>query len=664
MSLINDIAIAFALAILVILICYKIKVPVIVGFLLTGVLVGPHGLGLVRAVEEVEILAEIGVVLLLFTIGLEFSLSRLVKIKRLVLGGGALQVALTGLVVFALTYWLDLTWRAAIFWGFLISISSTAIVLKILQERAELDSPHGRAILGILIFQDVIVVPMMLFTPYLAGTVESSGGELIGQLAAGAGVIVLMIVGAKWLVPWVLQQVVRTRNREVFLLAVVVLCLAAAQLTHAVGLSLALGAFLAGLVISETDFNLQVLGSIMPFRDLFTSLFFISIGMLLDARSLLSGPQLLLVLLIVPGIIVGKGLIAAGVARLLRLPLRTSLMTGLAVGQVGEFSFVLSRTGRSAGLLEGDHYNLFLAVAVLSMAAAPFVLQAAGPLSARLGRREESNGTDDHDLAAIPPDAPLHDHLVIVGFGVNGRNVARAARMAKIPHIILEMNPDTVRTARAEGWPIYFGDATREAVLEHVHITEARIAVVAINDAAATRCIAEYIHRLSPGTELVVRTRYLAEVEPLYRLGASEVIPEEFETSIEIFARVLARYLVPAEDIERLVREIRAEGYEMLRGMPGKSVSKGALGALPDLDIATVRVPESAGCVGRTIAEMRLRQRLGVTVAAVVREAETVTNPDGAVVITAGDRLVVLGPPEKVSAVGRVLSEEDPDIGA
>ncbi len=656
MSLINDIAIAFALSIVVILICYKIRVPVIVGFLLTGILIGPHGLGLVRAAGEVEILAEIGVVLLLFTIGLEFSLGRLVRIKRLVLGGGALQVAATALIVYLLTGWLGLPWRQAMFWGFLISISSTAIVLKILQEKAELDSPHGRAILGILIFQDIIVVPMMLLTPYLGGTAENGATGIATQLVLGAAVIGLMIVGAKWIVPWVLQQVVRTRNREVFLLAVVVLCLAAAQLTHAVGLSLALGAFLAGLVISETDFNLQVLGSIMPFRDLFTSLFFISIGMLLDVGALADGPHLLLVLLIVPAIIVGKGAIAAGVARLLGLPGRTALLSGIAVAQIGEFSFVLSRTGRSAGLLDAETYNLFLAVAVLSMAAAPFVLGAARPLSVWLGRK----APESDDAGDSIPTAALGDHLVIVGFGVNGRNLARAARMAAIPYIVLEMNPDTVRAARAEGEPIYFGDATSEAVLEHIHLTEARIAVVAINDAAATRCIAEHIHRLSPGTELIVRTRYVEEVEALYRLGVNEVIPEEFETSIEIFARVLGRYLVPAADIENLIRAVRSEGYEMLRGLAPATVSRKALqAALPDLDISTIRVPESAPWVGKSLAEMRLRQEPGVTVAAIVRSEGTVTNPGPETVIAAGDRLVVLGRPEQVSEAGRMLGGGD-----
>jgi len=595
-------------------------------------------------------------VLLLFTIGLEFSLSRLVKIKKLVLGGGALQVASTALVVYLLSWWVGLPWREAIFWGFLISISSAAIVLKILQEKAELDSPHGRAILGILIFQDIIVVPMMLLTPFLAGVVDEGGAGIGSRLAGGAAVILLMIVGAKWIVPWVLQRVVRTRNREVFLLAVVVLCLAAAQLTYAVGLSLALGAFLAGLVISETDFNLQVLGSIMPFRDLFTSLFFISIGMLLDVGALVDGPYLLLVLLIVPAIIVGKGLLAGAIARLLKLPLRTAVLVGLAVAQIGEFSFVLSRTGQSVGLLGGDMYNLFLAVAVLSMAAAPFVLNAAAPVSALFGRWQGNGDAGEEEPASDDPRRVLQDHLVIVGFGVNGRNVARAAGMAEIPYVILEMNPDTVRIAKGQGEPIYFGDATKEAVLEHIHLTEARIAVVAINDAAATRCIAEHIGRLSPGTELIVRTRYLEEVEPLYRLGVDEVIPEEFETSIEIFARVLSRYLIPADDIGRFIRIVRAEGYEMLRGLAGVPVSKTALGsALPNLDISTVRVPETAACVGRTLAQMRLRQHLGVTVAAIVRTGETITNPDGDTVVAAGDRLVVLGQPDQVSEVSRLL---------
>ena len=647
--LLNDILIIFGLSVLILFACNRLRVPAVVGFLLTGILVGPYGLGLIKALHEVEILAEIGVVLLLFTIGIEFSLQKMLQIKRSVLLGGALQVGITCLAALLVARHLGQPPGEAVFIGFLFALSSTAIVLRLIQERAEVDSPHGSTTLGILIFQDVIIVPMILVTPLLAGTGGGSGVSALLMVAQGVGIIALVLVSTKWVVPWVLFQVARTGSQELFLLSVVAICLSVALLTSGAGLSLALGAFLAGLIISESEYSHRALGNILPFRDAFTTFFFVSIGMLLDVGFLLREPAA--VALLTVGILVVKSAIAGLAALLLGLPLRTAVLVGLALGQVGEFSFILSRTGVEHGLVTGDLYQLFLAGAVLSMAATPFMIALAprvadAAVRLPLPRRLKAGFGPSPRTGGEAP----RDHLVIIGFGVNGRNVARAAAVAGIPYVVIEMNPDTVRGERARGEPIHYGDATQETVLEHANVQEARVVVVAINDPTATRRVTEAVRRLNPKAHLIVRTRYVQEVEHLYGLGADEVIPEEFETSVEIFTRVLTKYLVPRDEIEKLVTAVRADGYEMLRSLSGAPASVADLKLqLPHIEIVTLRVGRGSALAGRSLAQAELRRRHGVTVLAVRRGQDLQVNPAADMELHPGDVLYVLGPPERIA---------------
>jgi len=649
--LLNDIVIIFGLSIAILFICHRLRVPTIVGFLLTGILAGPYGLGLVKAVHEVEILAEVGVVLLLFTIGIEFSLERLLQIKKSVLMGGSIQVLLTLLVTFVIARQLGQPIGESIFIGFLISLSSTAIVLKLIQERAEVDSPHGRTTLGILIFQDIIIVPMILFAPLLAGATGDLGESVLVLIAKGIGIIGLVFVSAKWIVPQVLYQIARTRSQELFLLSIVVICLAVAWITSSAGLSLALGAFLAGLIISESEYSHHALGNILPFRDVFTSFFFVSIGMLLDVGFLFRQPGT--IVLIALGVLVLKSIIASFATVLLGFPLRTSILVGLALGQVGEFSFILSKTGVEHGLLAGNIYQMFLAVSVLSMAATPFIITLAPSLADIILRLPLPKRliSGFYPVSEIKVENKKH-HLIIIGFGVNGRNVARAARVSGIPYAIIEMNPETVRSEQAQGEPIYYGDSTQESVLQHANIKDARIVVAAINDPTATRRITEIIRRLNSEVHLIVRTRYLQEVKPLYELGADEVIPEEFETSVEIFTRVLAKYFIPRDEIERLVAEVRSDGYEMFRSLSKESLSFSDLKLhLPDVEISTLRVAERSPLVGKSLAEIELRKKYGVTVLAIRRNSQILSNPNVNMPFCANDMLFVLGPPDRIAEV-------------
>jgi len=657
--LLTDIVIIFGLAVAVLLLFHFLRLPAIVGLLLTGILAGPYGFGLIRSLHEVEVLAEIGVILLLFTIGIEFSLKKLIEIKKQVIIGGTLQVGLTILAVFVIARQIGLSSPEAIFYGFLISLSSTAIVLRLIQERAEVDTPHGRTGLGILLFQDVIIVPMILITPMLAGS--RAGGidsNIFIILAKGLAIVSLVPVAAKWLMPWLLHQVARTRSKELFILSVVTICLTIAWLTSKSGLSLALGAFIAGLIISESEYSHQALGNILPFRNVFTSFFFVSIGMLLDTGFLINNP--VIILTASAGVLILKALIASGATILLGLPLRSGILAGLSICQVGEFSFILSRTGLEHGLL-ADHYQLFLAVAVLTMAATPFIISLA-PRFADLILRIPVPVKLKTGLWPEPEKKShkkLKQHLIIIGFGLNGRNVARAARMTGIPYVVIEMSPDTVKKEREKGEPIFYGDAIHEEVLRHVGIENATVVVIAINDPAATRGITESVRKLTLKAHVIVRTRYLMEMQGLYQLGANEVIPEEFETSVEIFSRVLEKYLIPRDEIDKLVIQLRSDGYEMFRNLSRKSSPFSSLDLqLPDVEVSSMRVEEGSPIVGKSLIELELRKKHGVTVLAVRRDSQTFHNPEVEMPFFVDDVLYLMGAPEKLTESAKLFSCE------
>ncbi|HLD47387.1 MAG TPA: cation:proton antiporter [Desulfobaccales bacterium] len=649
MPILTDLVIIFGLSIAVLFVCHQLRVPATVGFILTGILAGPHLLGLVKAIHEVEMLAEIGVILLLFTIGVEFSFANLLQIRHSVLVAGPIQVVATCLTGLALAWHFGRPLGEAVFVGFLLSLSSTAIVLKLLQERAEVDTPHGRTSLGILIFQDIVIVPMMLFVPLLAGAADNIGVSFLILLAKGIVIVALVIASAKWVVPRVLYQIARTGNRELFLLSIVLICIAVAWLTAQAGLSLALGAFLAGLIVSETEYSHQALGNILPFRDVFASFFFISIGMLLDVNFLLKNPGIIALLTL--GVLLVKAILAGSAALFLKFPLRTSVLVGLALCQVGEFSFILSKVGQSQGLFSGDSYQLFLDVTIITMVATPLMM-ALAPRAADFMLRwplPQRLKLGAHLPEEIDKSIPK-DHLIIVGFGVSGRNLARAAKTGGIPYVIIEMNPETVRRERESGEPIFYGDATQEEILKHANISEARIIVVVINDPAATRRIVSLAHSLNPRAYIIVRTRYLQELQSLFDLGADDVVPEEFETSVEIFTLVLKKYLVAKEEIERFVTQVRADGYLVLRGISKEEDSfSDGLGHLHDFEISTFRLTEQAPLTGKSLAQVELRKKYGVTVLAIRRNSQMLPNPEPDMQLAAGDLLIVMGTPDNLS---------------
>lgn len=656
----HDLLIVFGLGVAVVLLFHRAKVPPIVGFLITGILCGPYGFGLIAEQEQVEAMAEIGVVLLLFTVGIEFSIQQLARIRTFLLVGGGLQIALTIGVVFAIDRLAGEPTRPALFLAMLVTLSSTAIVLRLLSDRGEIDSPHGQASLGILIFQDLCVVPMVLLTPFLSGQ-STNASDAVGVVVKALLFIVAAVAASRYIVPRVLHYVVGTRRREVFLLAIILLCLGTAWASARVGLSLALGAFIAGLVIADSEYSHQALGEILPLREVFNSLFFVSIGMLFDVRTVLERPGLVLGALAI--VVIVKTLVTAGVSLALGQSLRVALLAGFALAQIGEFSFVLSKVGLSSGLLDVAHYQLFLAVAVGSMALTPLLVAAGPRLAARLeGVAPARLAAGRAAPLALHTGAPLGDHVVVIGYGVNGRNLARVLGRVGIPFVVIELNPRVVRAERERGRPIVYGDATRPEVLEHAGIRAARVVVVAISDAAATRGTVALARRLNPHVHLLVRSRYVHEMDPLFALGTNEVIPEEFETSVEIFSRVLHRYLVPRDEIERQIREIRRSGYEMFRTI---SAAHGpALGLqrfLSGLSFEVYRIEAASPVAERTLQESAIRDRSGASVVAIHRSDGTmVSNPPPDTTLYPDDLILLLGTHQQISLASSLFRAGEP----
>lgn len=624
----------------VLLISHRLRIPSIVGFLLIGVVSGPSGLGIVRDSQIVGLFAEAGVILLLFTIGLEFSFENLFKAKRTVLLGGSLHVITTITAVFTLALIGGLPPGESVFLGFLISLSSTAIVMKTFQDQGELESLPGRTALGILIFQDMMVLPMLLVIPYLGGLPATALDVVVNLVFRGVLIFAFIFISARWLVPKVLYTVARERSRELFLFTVVVICLSIAWLTASAGLTLAMGAFFAGLIIGESEFRIEALSNITPFRDVAMFLFFISIGMLLDITQVISTPGAILV--IVGAIISLKILIGTFATMVLGLPSRVMILVGLALCQIGEFSFILAKAGLDFGVIDVPTYQLFLASAIITMAATPFFIRIAPRVAEAMQERLQTPKRFIRAHEELTPERRT-DHLVIVGFGLTGRSVARAADIAGIPYTVIESNPETVRKERRKKIDILFGDATNREVLEYAGIREARVIVIAISDQSYVGRIIRIARLMNPSLYIVARARYMAEVSPLIDLGADEVISEEYEASLEIFTRVLSQYFIPHGEIGQLMDELRGSGYEMLRKprMPEPMLQEQRV-TLPDIAIQTIRVEPGSTAAGRTRADLNLRKQYRVTVLAVRRDQATIPNPPADFTFREEDLIIAL----------------------
>lgn len=654
LSVLKDIVIIFALSSLVNYLFTKIKVPTIIGYMLTGVIVGPKLMGIIKAPMEIDLMAEIGVVLLLFMIGMEFSLNHLFKIRRRVFLGGFLQLSLTTLVTIFLAHAYHLNWKASLFIGFLIALSSTAVVLKILQDRSEITSNYGRTVLGILIFQDVVLVPLMLFTPFLGGGEIDYSGQL--SLLALKSVIIIgcLYVGNRWLMPKLLHQIALTRNQELFMMIVLLICLAVALMTYQMGMPLAFGAFLAGLMISESEYSHNAFGNLITFRDTFTSFFFVSIGMMLDLSFVAAHFTLILVTVI--AVIFIKFIIGAFTAFLLGHTFRGTVLVGIALSQVGEFSFILAKLGKDYSILDNYFYQIFLAVAIFSMSITPFLIMLGSKITNLLLRLPIPKVMIDGLFPLKQVEIPdLQNHLVLIGKDSRALNLSRMAKFNNLPYVSIIFDPEIARRRQEMGETVVYGDAFNLPILQKAHVAQAHVVVISIGKLDVLKVIIEKIRLLNKYAAIVVRTQHIEDIEALYKIGATQVIPEEFETSIDLFERVMANFLLPRKEIELVVDRIRSDHYGIFleeNTSARYNISKD----IPDVEIIPMEVTKGAPIIGKTLIESQLRQLYGVTLVALKRDQKVIDHPKPTLIFNEGDVAYILGKTDQIFRVSDLFS--------
>lgn len=637
LAVLRHLALIVGLAIPVAALAHRLRAPTLVGFLLVGVAIGPHGAALIPEPDAVAALAEIGVVLLLFEIGLELSLSQVLGWGASILVAGGLQVL--GVVVLAVAAGpvLGLPVGQSLFYGALAALSSTAIVSKTLADRGELDAPHGREALAVLLFQDLAIVPLMLVVPLLGGGGGAGGAGGAGlRLGLGLAALVALVAGGRLVVRWTLDRIVETRDRDLFTLCVGFFAIGTALAAWTAGFSLAVGAFLAGLIISESEYGLQALDDVMPFRALFSGVFFTSVGMLLDLTvvgahlPLIAGGAVLLLAV--------KAAVAAGAVMARGRRFDVALATGLSLAQIGEFSFVLAAAGLPLGLFGAGHYQVFLAVAALSMTAAPFLVTVSRPWAVRLAA-----GKGPGPAAEPPPPVP-RDHAIVVGYGLAGRYLARMLQAAGIECAVIDQNAELVAAARREGFAALYGDGAGHPVLERAGGGGARLVVFAISSPFDERRGVAAARRAAPRAAVVVRTRYVGAIDELMRLGAAEVVVEEFEASLELFARALERYEIPAARIARELDAVRGEHYGLLRGRARPNLHLDTLkhlGIHHALELAEVEA--GAAAVGESAASLDLRRATGAVQIAVIRDGRPHYQREAGFTYRAGDTAVLVG---------------------
>lgn len=658
----RDLSIVLAIATAVALLFSKLRLSVVPAFLVAGAFMGPSGAGLVTEIRMVETLAEFGVALFLFTVGLDFAVSNLGKMQRRVLWAGGAQVAATIVlsVIGLKVYGIDAP--VAIFAGFLLSLSSTAIVLKVYADRLDMDSGHGRISFGILLFQDLAAIPMMLLIPSLREWEAGHSPEVFITLLKAAGGVTAILLLARFLIPRLLREVIKINSREILALTVLMVVLGTAFLASSWGLPLGMGTFLAGMVISESDYVHEIAAQILPFRDVFNGVSYVSVGMLLNLPFLAA--NLPVVLLMVAGVILMKAFSAGAAVRAIGYPWRTTVVTAIGLAQIGEFSFLLLSQGARESLVTFEGYQYLLAITILTMMATPFLMRAA-PWAARSFVRHVVPGREPEDLGEDAPgsESPgagrVENFVIISGYGMNGKNLARVLRSTHVPYVVVDLNDAVVREAREAGEPIFYGDVNNPEILDRVGVDRARMLVLAISDPMATRRAVAVARRANPRLVILVRTRYVADVDDLIALGANAVIPEEFETSVEIFSRVLREYHVPDHIIAQQEELIRSGTYRILRErVPSKDnmLLSEFETFLRQKVIEVFYVSPDSPWAGRTLADLPVGNGAGIVLLAVLREDRAIVQPPPGEKVEAGDKLVLFGGHAPLAATLEELS--------
>ncbi|RIK43796.1 MAG: portal protein [Chloroflexi bacterium] len=641
MGIAADIAIIIVAALLGGLVAQRLRQPLILGYILAGVVVGPYTGGVtVSNVHDIELLAEIGVALLLFGLGLEFSLKELQPVRRIALFGTPVQMGLTITLGMGIGQWMGWGWVASLWFGALIALSSTMVLLKTLMSQDRLGTLSSRVMIGMLIIQDLAVVPLMLILPQLNDL--ERGLPALGWAAVRAALFLaaMIFVGTR-VIPRLMQAIAGWNSRELFLLAVTALGLGIGYATYLFGLSFAFGAFVAGMVLSESDYSHQALSDIIPLRDVFGLLFFVSVGMLLDPIFLVE--NLATVLLVVTLVGVGKALIFSVVTRTFGYVNIAPIAVALGLFQVGEFSFVLARVGLAGGSINGDLFALMLTVTLVTMVLTPFATQAAEPFYQLIKRWRPKR----EPLYTINlPEGKLHDHIVIAGAGRVGQYVARVLQRLGLQFVAIELNQQLLQECKEAGLPVIFGDASHPVVLEAAHVKAAHLVLVTTPSISVTGAVVEQVRRLNPDVHMVARAESIDQLRRLHGMGVYEVVQPHFEAGLEMTRQALLHLDMPASEIQRFTDAVRQELYAPIYNVHEDYRTVAELReAQRLLDVSWVRIPPNSPLAGSTIAEADIRNRTGASIVALLRESELMPNPEARQRLAAGDMIAVLANP-------------------
>ncbi|MFO7570320.1 MAG: cation:proton antiporter [Smithellaceae bacterium] len=650
----HQLIIILGFSIPVIYVFNKIKLPSIIGFLITGIIIGPFGLKLIDDSAGIHFMAEIGVAFLLFTIGIEIQLSRFLKHLSEILLTGGLQVLCTFVVGVLTGLVMQLSIGQSIFIGFILAHSSSALVLKLLKDRGDEDSPQGRISIGVILFQDIMVVPMMLLIPFLAGNSGADAWMILWKLTKSIVIIVAILVAARYVVPLILERLVNMNMRDVLVISSVVITMGIAWITESLGLSLAIGAFLAGLALSDTDFTHQIISDINPFRDVFLSVFFVSFGMILNLDFLRENTGYILLSALV--IICIKAAIVFGLVKTMKYSLRVALLSGVLLSQIGEFSFVLASQGFKNGIISDYIYQTFISAAVITFIVTPLLASA---VYYALTRQNIFHPGDDNPTGHC---VDAKNHVVICGMGLNGRNLVKVLKDTAIQYVVIDLNFQKIKNAKSKGDKnTLWGDASSAEILHRANVAAARVLVIAISDRFLTRSCVSNAKAMNPRLHIIVRTKYLSDIENLLALGADDVIPEEFETSIQIFSRVLKIFHIPNSIILTQSNIIRNKSYGVFRDV---RYTQEAFDQISQLlaqgTIETYYMAPGNMHIGQSIREVNLKAKSGAMIINIIRDNQTITNPPSEFIFAEADQMVLFGSHSAIDAALGILNGEDP----